>query len=365
MFKNIYNGKKVLITGNTGFKGSWLTIWLLSLNAKVVGISDSIPTKPSLFKSAGIETKINQIFVDIRDTNRIKKIIAKEKPDFIFHLAAQAIVSTSYQAPLDTFTTNSIGTISILEGLKLIKNNCVTVFITSDKCYENVEWSYGYREIDRLGGKDIYSSSKAAAEIAIYSYYHSFFKDKKNIRFAIARAGNVIGGGDWAKDRIVVDCMKAWSKGEAVTIRSPNSTRPWQHVLEPLSGYLLLGQVLKKSSRYDGEPFNFGPKNNQDRTVRQLINSLANNWSNKNKPQIKILNNRKFFESSLLKLNCDKSLAYLNWEPVLFYEETARFVTDWYNYYFASSKEIFSFTQSQVNDYCLLAKERGKIWTTK
>ncbi len=218
MFNAVYKDKTVLITGNTGFKGSWLTLWLLKLGANVVGISDEIPTKPSLFNALKIEDKINHYFEDITDLNSVKDIINETKPDFIFHLAAQAIVSTSYSDPIKTITSNVLGTANILEAIRFIDWNCTAIIITSDKCYDNVEWIYGYKETDSMGGKDIYSGSKGAAELVIKSYFNSFINQKPNIRLAIGRAGNVIGGGDWAKDRIVVDCISSWSKSKTVDI---------------------------------------------------------------------------------------------------------------------------------------------------
>lgn len=245
MYQNWFENKKVLVTGNTGFKGTWLTLWLLKMQAIVIGISKDIPTNPSMFEDIGLIKKINHYFEDIANEDAVKKIIHKEKPDYVFHLATQAIVSESYKNPLDTIKTNVLGTAVLLDSLRLLDSPCTAVIITSDKCYDNVEWCWGYRENDRLGGKDIYSASKAAAENIFKAYYNSFLaKKSENIRIATARAGNVIGGGDWANDRLIPDCIRAWSAGEKVTIRSPESTRPWQHVLEPLSGYLKLAMML-------------------------------------------------------------------------------------------------------------------------
>ncbi len=363
MFRDTYKNKKVLVTGNTGFKGSWLTLWLLSLGAKVVGISKDIPTNPSLFESLELEKKITHYPTDIFDDKKVKKIFKDEQPDYVFHLAAQAIVSTSYEEPIETFKTNAIGTLSILEAINAIKNECIAIMITSDKCYENVEWCYGYKETDHLGGKDIYSGSKAAAEAVIRSYFNSFLIHKDNIRIAIARAGNVIGGGDWAKDRIVVDSMRSWSKDEKLIIRSPESTRPWQHVLEPLSGYLHLGSTLKNSSFLNGEPFNFGPKDNQNRTVIELIDKLKSNSIFKNKAKISVKKNDSFFESSLLKLNCDKALMHLSWEPNLNFEQTVNFVASWYNNYFSDEEAIDKYTSDQILEYCKIGKEKELTWT--
>ena len=324
MFDNIYKNKKVLITGHTGFKGSWLTIWLLSLGAKVIGISKDIPTTPALFEVLELEGKIQHHLLDIRDFNTLDEIINRERPDFIFHLAAQAIVSTSYLEPLETISSNVIGTSHVLESLRLSNHRCTAIIITSDKAYDNIEQIWGYKENDTMGGRDIYSGSKGAAELVIKSYYHSFFKlDQSNVRLSIARAGNVIGGGDWAKDRIIVDAMIAWSKGNKVEIRSPKATRPWQHVLEPLSGYLSLGQQLYADISLNGEGFNFGPRAEQNRTVQELLVDSSKYWNFNHDNAFIITGNILFHEAGLLKLNCDKALFQLKWQANLEYKEIA------------------------------------------
>jgi CDP-glucose 4,6-dehydratase len=247
--RNIYCGKKILITGHTGFKGCWLSIWLQNMGAEVIGLSNAIPTNPSMFRLLNLEARIRTIWADVRDKKIIKEVFEKEAPDFVFHLAAQAIVSKSYIDPIETIESNVIGTANILNGLMNLTNVCSAVIVTSDKCYENNEWPWGYRENDSLGGKDIYSASKACAEILIHSFIQSYFKDSETVRIASARAGNVIGGGDWAKDRVIPDCIRAWKNKIPVEIRSPESTRPWQHVLEPLGGYLLLGKALYQNKK--------------------------------------------------------------------------------------------------------------------
>jgi CDP-glucose 4,6-dehydratase len=364
MFKNVYNGKKVLITGNTGFKGSWLSLWLMKLGAKVVGISKDIPTSPSMF-SDFIADKVKWYENNICDLANLKKIIDEEKPDFIFHLAAQAIVSTSYSNPIETIQSNVIGTTNLLEVLRSYNDRCIAIFITSDKCYDNVEWVWGYRETDGLGGKDIYSGSKGAAELIIKSYINSFFNNEHNVKIGVGRAGNVIGGGDWAKDRIIVDIVKAWSENKKVEIRSPNATRPWQHVLEPLSGYLLLGeQIANMSSEVNqGDQFNFGPKAEQNRTVLEIVKALSFNWNFKNTDDSYIItDNIKFKESSLLKLNCDKALNILKWESNLEYKETMKLVSDWYYNYFNANVDMFKFTLNQITEFENIAIERNKSW---
>ncbi len=352
MFKNIYKNKKVLITGNTGFKGSWLTTWLLKLGAEVTGISIDIPTKPSMFEILDLENKIDHHFIDITNLEDLKKIFLNYKPDFIFHLAAQAIVSSSYTNPLKTLNTNIIGTANILDVIKDFHHECTAIFITSDKCYDNVEWVWGYRENDNLGGKDIYSGSKGAAELVIKSYFHSFIKNKHNLRIAVGRAGNVIGGGDWANDRIIVDCIKSWINNEKVEIRSPKATRPWQHVLEPLSGYLKLGEVVSNNLNLNGEAFNFGPKSEQNHTVINLITELAFKWGFEN-PQnsYSITDNIPFHEAGLLKLNCDKALYFLGWNPTLNYNQTINFVSDWYNGHYNERKNMYELTLNQISNY--------------
>lgn len=363
-FSNIYEGKTVLVTGNTGFKGSWLTEWLISLGAKVEGYSNGIPTDPSLFTLLKLQDRISHTNADVQDLQTLKDVISKSKPDFIFHLAAQAIVSTSYKNPLDTFLTNTVGTMNILEAIREIDHECNVVLITSDKAYDNVEWEWGYKETDPLGGKDIYSGSKGAAELVIKSYFHSFIESNSKINLGVARAGNVIGGGDWAKDRIVVDCMKSWSNKEKVTIRSPNATRPWQHVLEPLSGYLRLGEMLNLSSNFNGLAFNFGPKAEQNRTVLDLIKDLSIRWGFDNQEEALIVNiDSKFEESGLLKLNIDRALFYLKWEPNLTYEETVNYVSDWYSDFYLHNKDMHISTKNQIDAYESIAKERNRIWT--
>ena len=367
MFDNIYKNKKVLVTGHTGFKGSWLTTWLLKLDADVFGVSIDIPTQPSMFDELGLKDKITHYTEDIRNLDRMTEIIKEIKPDFVFHLAAQAIVSTSYSNPVDTITTNVIGTTNILEALKSSNHNCTAIMITSDKCYDNVEWVWGYKETDAIGGKDIYSGSKGAAELVIKSYFNSFFSKKEsNIRLASARAGNVIGGGDWAADRIVPDCMRAWSENKIVEIRSPNATRPWQHVLEPLSGYLSLAQELSSTPKLNGESFNFGPNAKYNHSVKDLLEELSTYWNFKHiEDGYVITDNVKFHEAGLLKLNCDKALFYMRWTAVLDYKQLIRFTGEWYSNYYQDQTDIYSLTLSQINDYEEEAFEKGIKWTIK
>tara|TARA_R110001606_G_scaffold355312_1_gene506183 strand:- start:11252 stop:12352 length:1101 start_codon:yes stop_codon:yes gene_type:complete len=364
MFNNVYNGKKVLITGHTGFKGSWLTSWLLELGADVYGISKDIPTKPSMFDVLGLASHIDHKIIDVRDLDKVKEQINKIEPDFIFHLAAQPIVSISYESPLETISTNVMGTANILEACRFIKHQCYVVIITSDKCYENVEWVWGYKETDPVGGRDIYSGSKGAAEVIFHAYQQSFFADKtSNVKLATGRAGNVIGGGDWAADRIVADCMRAWNAGKKVELRCPMATRPWQHVLEPLSGYLTLGKNLVENSDTHGEQYNFGPRSEQNRTVKDLLNDLSVSWDFKNSHEAFVVtDNIPFHEAGLLKLNCDKALFNLKWEATLNYSECVKFVSDWYYKYYHSDLDMLAFTQQQIKEYHQVAIKNNMIW---
>lgn len=364
MLSNTYSGKKVLVTGHTGFKGSWLTTWLLKLGANVVGFSKDIPTEPSMFKELGLADRIAHHVGDIRDLEAMKNIIDCERPDFVFHLAAQAIVSVSYADPAETISSNAIGTMNVLEALRTVEHPCVAIMITSDKCYDNVEWVWGYRETDAMGGKDVYSGSKGAAELVIKSYIHSFFmKDGHPVRIGIGRAGNVIGGGDWAKDRIVADCMRAWNGGRSVEIRSPRATRPWQHVLEPLSGYLALGAALAADIDLHGEAFNFGPRAEQNRSVVELLAELAEQWGFSNQEDaFRVTDNIPFHEAGLLKLSCDKALFHLKWEATLSYSETIRLISEWYRGFYLEKTEMYKFTLLQIGEYERCASERGRMW---
>lgn len=361
MFKDIYRGKKVLVTGHTGFKGSWLTTWLLKLGAEVIGVSKDIPTTPAMFKELKLEDKISHYFADIRDLEKMKEIFNREKPDFLFHLAAQPIVSTSYLDPIETISSNIMGTANILETIRTLDLEITAIIITSDKAYDNIEQVWGYKEIDAMGGKDIYSGSKGGAELVIKSYFYSFFKNSKKVRLAIGRAGNVIGGGDWAKDRIVVDCVEAWNRGEKVEIRSPKATRPWQHVLEPLSGYLDLGAELFQNRDLHGEAFNFGPRSEQNHTVLELLSDLAKYW--KIDEPYRVTDNIPFHEAGLLKLNCDKALFYLKWQSTMVYKDTIKFTSEWYFNFYRGEKDILDLTLQQIENYEKLAKERELKWS--
>jgi CDP-glucose 4,6-dehydratase len=361
MFGNIYRNKRVLVTGHTGFKGSYLTSWLVSLGAKVTGYSAYLPSNPCHFEVCHLKSRTNHIVGDIRDFDRLRQVFLDSRPEFVFHLAAQPIVRVAYDDPKLTFETNVIGTVNVLECTRQTRGIRSAVIITSDKCYHNMEWPWGYRESDRLGGEDPYSASKACAEIACHTYVSSFFQDMSaGTRLATVRAGNVIGGGDWALDRIVPDCVRAWSEGKAVTIRNPQSTRPWQHVFEPLSGYLWVGVQLAISERFHGEAFNFGPVDNLNKSVEDLIKDLGEYWEDAHWNFDRTANKKK--ENSLLKLSCDKALHLLRWHPVLDFEETVRFTAEWYRAYYAGHDDMYDFTIRQIEEYMSKAQKQGLAW---
>jgi len=363
LFNKTFKNKTVLITGHTGFKGSWLSLWLVNLGAKVVGISLDIPSAPSNFLASSLGAVVKDYRADIKDLEAVKSIFNKVQPDFVFHLAAQALVRHSYKDPIETMTTNAIGSANVLEALKTLDKKVVAVMITSDKAYDNVEWVWGYRETDRLGGKDPYSASKGMAELAIRSYIDSFFNNPdSNVRIGIARAGNVIGGGDWALDRIVPDCMAAWANGINVDIRSPQATRPWQHVLEPLSGYLCLAENLYLGTDNHGEAYNFGPSAFQNYPVYKLIDQMAEYWD-----QIKwndiSKNQDHFHEAGLLKLNCDKALFDLDWHSALQFEDTVKMTVEWYKtYYQNKEKSMHDFSINQIEAYIKIARLNQITW---
>ncbi len=360
--QDFFNQKTVLITGHTGFKGAWLTAWLKQLGAQIVGVALDPPTHPSHFAAAKLADGITDHLVDIRNQNQLQELILSTQPDFVFHLAAQALVRHSYSSPVETWQINVLGTLYLLEALRKLDKACAAVIITSDKCYDNVEWVWGYRENDALGGPDPYSASKGAAELVIRSHIKSYFSgDTKPVRIASARAGNVIGGGDWAADRIMPDCVKAWSIGEKVKLRNPHSTRPWQHVLEPLSGYLNLAIALTQHPGLHGEAFNFGPGAQQNHSVLELVKEMSQHW-----PQVRWqdVSTTSFgpYESGLLKLNCDKALHELRWHAVMGFQETVKMTADWYRVFYEKQSPICEITKAQIHDYTLLAKQRELQW---
>ena len=363
-FGNCFSGQDVVVTGHTGFKGSWLALWLSHLGARVRGYALPPPSEPSLFAMTRLEEVVDHTIGDVRDLERLSALLERTRPRFVFHLAARAIVSLSYAAPVETVSTNVMGTVIVLEALRRVTWPCAVVLVTSDKCYDNVEWPWGYRETDPLGGKDVYSGSKAAAELAIRCYVNSFFRAADHsVRLAVGRAGNVIGGGDWAADRIVVDCIRAWMAERRVALRSPDATRPWQHVLEPLSGYLALAQSLALAATHHGEAFNFGPGTERSRTVRELLDDLARLWGFRSDAEAyEILERSPFREAGLLKLNCDKALWALGWASTLTYQECVGMTGEWYRAVLRDRADARRLSVAQIAQYESLAAERELDW---
>ncbi len=345
-----YNKKKILITGHTGFKGSWLVHWLSRYNVKIMGIGLNPDKKLNLFKFLDKKKLIDKRF-DISNLNKLEENILGFKPDIIYHLAAQSLVKKSIIDPLATLRTNIIGTANILNCINKLKNKSTSVIITSDKCYENLSLIRGYRENDRLGGHDPYSASKASAEIVFKSYFNSILKKNKKIRIATARAGNVIGGGDWSSDRLIPDCVRAWAMDKKVLIRSPNSTRPWQHVLEPLSGYIALSYYLEKNNKINGNSFNFGPKFNEVATVKKVLKLSNRYWKNS---KFEIYNEKFFSEDNLLKLNSVKAENILKWKKILNLEKTLKLTMNWYKEFYENNSKAQKLLDNDINYYLSL-----------
>jgi CDP-glucose 4,6-dehydratase len=385
MFRGLYAGKRVFVTGHTGFKGSWLCEWLLGLGAKVTGYSLPPPTQPALFDQLGLAGRVRHIAGDVRDLPALRRALRSARPDFVFHLAAQPIVRDSYANPVETFAVNLMGTVHVLEALRTMSHPCAAIFITTDKCYENREWVYRYRENDPLGGHDPYSASKATAELAIASYRCSFFVSHP-VRIASARGGNVIGGGDWAADRIVPDCIRALQKGKRIPVRNPKATRPWQHVLEPLSGYLWLGACLsaecgKKArakskghtlfsqlSTLNPQPsssplasaFNFGPGQESNRTVAELVSEVLQHWPGRWEDRS---DPRAVHEANLLQLATDKASALLGWVPLWTFPKAIEQTVQWYRETARQPQSIAALTTRQIQLYSEGAARAGLRWT--
>jgi len=372
IFQYFYKGKKVLVTGHTGFKGSWLAIWLHELGADVIGISLDPSTERDNYVLSGIKDKIIDIRGDIRDKQFLKNVFQKYQPEIVFHLAAQPLVRLSYDIPVETYEVNVMGSIHVMEAIRVTNSVKVAVMITTDKCYENKEQIWGYRENEAMGGYDPYSSSKGAAEIAIASWRRSFFNPKEYSKhgksIASVRAGNVIGGGDWALDRIIPDCIKSLEAGKTIEIRSPKSIRPWQHVLEPLSGYMLLAQKMWSEPTKYCEGWNFGPHAESIATVWDVAAKVVEDYYQK--PRIKnqdsehsdnhlslitdhylkdLSNPNDLHEANLLLLDISKAKFQLGWEPRMNIDQTVELTVDWYKRY--KSEDVFSLCLKQINNY--------------
>lgn len=370
-FGGSYRGKRVLVTGHTGFKGSWLCEWLLALGADVTGFALPPPTNPSLFDQLGLASRIKHAIGDVRDLVAVRQAVTETKPDFVFHLAAQPLVRLSYDQPVETYATNIMGTVNVLEAVRLSERPCSVVAVTTDKCYENKEWVHSYREDDPMGGYDPYSSSKGAAELVIASYRRSFFSSPASlVKVASARAGNVIGGGDWALDRIVPDCIRSLRCSEVIPVRNKVATRPWQHVLEPLSGYLWLGSALGQSgdARVAGfrfqpfvyaSAFNFGPALSSNRTVAELVQEILKHWpgewDDKSDPKA-------VHEAKWLNLATDKAHHFLDWSPVWNFSQTIRESVEWYLNAESAGVDFRALTLSQIAAYTASARAASVAW---
>ncbi len=363
-FSNTYRGKRVLVTGHTGFKGSWLCEWLLSLGADVSGFALQPPTKIALFDQLQLSDRINDHRGDICDAVLIEEKIRSVQPEFIFHLAAQPLVRLSYDQPVETYSTNVMGTVHLLEAARQLNARCTIIAVTTDKCYENREWVHSYREEDPMGGHDPYSSSKGAAELIIAAYRRSHFSSPNSrIRLASARAGNVIGGGDWALDRIVPDCIRALSQNESIVVRNKVATRPWQHVLEPLSGYLWLGAELSKGKNQPpafASCFNFGPALSSNRSVADLVNEILKHCPGQVNYQI---SPNAVHEAKFLSLAIEKSQHHLKWSPVWDFERTIEETAAWYLRNKQNSQQSAAAAVAQIADYTSDAGAMNLPWS--
>ena len=349
---SFWKGKRVLLTGHTGFKGGWLSLWLQSLGAEVVGYALAPPTEPSLFEVAAVARGMTSIISDIRDLEKLKTVFAQHQPQIVIHMAAQPLVRYSYIEPVETYSTNVMGTINLLEAVRATASVKAVINVTSDKCYENREWLWGYREYEAMGGHDPYSNSKGCAELVTAAYRNSYFRSGRHkehvVAIASARAGNVIGGGDWAEDRLIPDIMQAISQGKPVRIRNPHAIRPWQHVLEPLSGYLILAEKLYEEGSAYAEPWNFGPNVEDSKPVRAIVEALTVSWGEA--ATWVIDGNEHPHEAHYLKLDCSKARMRLNWRPRWRLDEALDAIVAWNRDYLAG-KNMHQVTLQQIGDY--------------
>ncbi len=355
LFSNAYKDKTVLVTGHTGFKGSWLSLWLAELGAKVIGYSLEPPTEPSLFKALGLQERITHIIGDVEDHERLLALFEKYRPEFVFHLAAQSLVRRSYREPRLTYQTNVIGTVNILEAIRKTNSVRACVIVTSDKCYENRESLHCYKETDPLGGYDPYSSSKGCAELLTAAYRRSFFNSENyskthSVALSSARAGNIIGGGDWADDRIIPDCVKALSQEESIVIRNPEAIRPWHYVLEPLSGYILLGALMHKDGARYCDAWNFGPEEKYEMPVEELVRLVIKYWGSGTYVKDAAAHPH---EAGLLKLDISKAREFLNWRPIYDISEAVKKTINWYKLFYNSApmKRLYKSTIDEITEY--------------
>ncbi|SHK30626.1 CDP-glucose 4,6-dehydratase [Desulforamulus aeronauticus] len=356
LLKKVYSGRTVFLTGCSGFKGAWLSVWLTTLGARVVGYALKPPTEPSMFHALKLDRHIISIEGDVCNGAALTEVCKTYKPEVIFHLAAQPLVRYSYLEPKETFETNVMGTVNVLEAARQIETVKSIVVVTSDKCYENREWVYGYRETDPLGGYDPYSASKGCTELVVSAFRNSFFTDS-GIGLASARAGNVIGGGDWATDRLLPDFVRAVVSNKPIHIRNPHAIRPWQHVLEPLSGYLMLGSLLLAEPEKYGSAWNFGPRDTDVLSVEEILRLAIDEWG---AGSVETEALKQPHEATLLKLDISKAEAYLRWHPVFSCREAIKRTVAWYKRYYEDSPgDMFSFTVEQIKEYEQLLQLRS------
>jgi CDP-glucose 4,6-dehydratase len=348
--RSFWQGRKVLLTGHTGFKGSWLSLWLDELGADVTGYALAPPTKPSLFEQANIARHIRSIEGDIRDFARLKAVMAECRPEVVIHMAAQSVVARGYEDPIETYSSNVLGTLHVFEAVRQLGRPCVVVNVTTDKCYANQEWMWGYREIDTLGGHDPYSNSKACAELVTSAYRASFFPSdsRAGVALASARAGNVIGGGDWTSHQLIPDLMRAFMTGLPCQIRNPSAVRPWQFVLEPLHGYLLLCERLAKDGQRFSSAWNFGPAEEDARPVSWIANELAFAWGHG--AMWACDQQPRFHEAQLLKLDTSKAQQQLDWHPILPLRDSLGWIVEWYRA-FRDKEDVEGVTRLQIERY--------------
>ncbi len=356
MNTSFWNGKKVLITGHTGFKGSWLSLWLQNLGANVVGCSLKPPTEPNLYTLAAVEHNMTSVIVDIRDHQAVLHVFLQHQPEIVFHLAAQSLVRYGYQAPIETYATNVMGTVHVLEAARLCGSVRSIINVTTDKCYDNKEWCWGYRETDALGGFDPYSSSKASAELVTSSYRRSFF-DESSIGLASVRAGNVLGGGDWAEARLIPDVIRAFIKQEPLVVRNPTAIRPWQHVLEPLSGYLMLAEQLYQSQAF-ADAWNFGPDEGDAQSVQWILDYIASRWPGAAKSVL--ASSPQVHEAQYLKLDCAKAKSVLGWVPRWDLKRGLEETIHWYQAYL-NGASMHQQTLAQIESFCADHNESWSI----
>jgi len=365
LFDGYYAGRRVFVTGHTGFKGSWLSQWLLLLGAEVTGYSIGIPTQPSLYKSLGLSGQIQDVRGDVRRSQDVQMAMAKAAPEVVIHMAAQALVLPSYADPLTTFETNVMGTANVLEAARRCPSVRSVAIVTTDKCYANNEWQYGYREADALGGHDPYSASKAAAEMVVASYRSSFFDAGetlgKRAGVASVRSGNVIGGGDWAADRLVPDCMRALAEGKPIVVRNPGSVRPWQHVLEPLSGYLWLGVLLARDPTTYAGAWNFGPDPENAVSVEQVVSQVCQAWGGAARFET-ATSAQALSEAGILRLDCTKARSQLGWHPVYDMGEAVHQTVTWYRSTMEGAGQAAPLTVRSIGDYARAARAKGVSW---